>query len=100
MLKPIKWSSLAENDFAYLLKYLETKWNKKVCQEFIENLDYCVDKIQNNPEIFPLINLDLNIRKCVVTKHNSIFYRETNVRIDILRLYDTRQNPVNLTFLT
>jgi plasmid stabilization system protein ParE len=55
-------------------------------------------QIKNNPELFPLINSELQIRKCVVTKHNSIFYRETNSRIEILRLYDTRQNPDNLIF--
>ena len=48
--------------------------------------------------MFPLINESLQIRKCVVTKHYSIFYRETNSRIEILRLYDTRQNPENLKF--
>lgn len=65
---------------------------------FIENLDYSINQIEKNPKLFPLINVELEIRKCVVTKHNSIFYRETNSRIEILRLYDTRQNPDDLTF--
>jgi len=38
------------------------------------------------------------IQKCVATKHNTLYYRETNHRIEILRLYDTRQNPETLRF--
>ena len=98
MRKPIKWSSFANADFANLLEYLEFRWNKKVCTDFIENLDYCVYQIEKNPELFPFINAELQIIKCVVTKHNSIFYRETNSRIEIFRLYDTRQNPEDLKF--
>ena len=51
MLKPIKWSSLADSDFAKLLEYLEFKWNNKVCLDFIENLDYCVSQIEKKPRI-------------------------------------------------
>lgn len=46
MLKPVKWSSYAEDDFAQLLEYLEIKWNKKVCLKFIDKLDFCIHLIQ------------------------------------------------------
>lgn len=98
MLKPIKWSSYADNDFAKLLQYLENRWNKKVCIKFIIKLDFCIDLIHKNPNQFPVFNTEFKIRKCVVTKQNTLYYRETDTRIDILRLYDSRQNPETLTF--
>jgi plasmid stabilization system protein ParE len=98
MLKTVKWSSFADSDLSKLLEYLELYWNNKVCSNFIQKLDLCILQIQKNPELFPIINSELLIRKCEVTKHNSIFYRETNLRIEILRLYDTRQNPDDLIF--
>jgi plasmid stabilization system protein ParE len=98
MLKPIKWSSLADNDFAKLLEYLEIRWNKNVSLKFITKLDFCVDLIHKNPNQFPIFNAQLHIRKCVVTKQNTLYYRETKSRIEILRLYDTRQNPEKLRF--
>ena len=98
MLKPVKWSSLADDDFANLLEYLFNIWKQKVTLNFINILDDCISKIQSNPENFPYYDENLNIRKCVVTKHNSIFYKETEFRIEILRLYDTRQNPDSLKF--
>ncbi len=98
MRKPIKWSSLADDDFAKLLEYLEIRWNKNVSLKFITKLDFCVDLIHKNPNQFPIFNTQLQIRKCVVTKQNTLYYRETKSRIEILRLYDTRQNPETLKF--
>lgn len=96
MLKPIRWSSYAENDFAHLLEYLNSKWNKIICNNFIEIVDINILLIQKKPKLFPYLNKELNIRKCVLTKHNSLFYREKEDKIEILRLYDTRQNPNSL----
>ena len=98
MLKSIKWSSLAENDFAKIVDYLETRWNNTVCIEFINDIDFCIGLIQKNPKLFPIFNSELQIRKCVVTKQNSLYYRETNSRIEVLHIYDTRQNPDSLLF--
>ncbi|OAB28988.1 Plasmid stabilization system protein ParE [Flavobacterium fryxellicola] len=98
MHKSIKWSSFADKDLAKLLEYLDSKWNKSVCLKFINHLDSCITLIQQNPKQFPVINNELQIRKCVITKQNSLYYRETDTRIEILRLYDTRQNPENLLF--
>ena len=98
MLKPVKWSSYADDDFAKLLEYLENRWNKKVCLKFISKLDFCIVLIPKNPYHFPFFNKEFQIRKCVVTKQNTLYYRETNTRIEILRLYDSRQNPETLKF--
>ncbi|OUD36702.1 type II toxin-antitoxin system RelE/ParE family toxin [Flavobacterium sp. FPG59] len=96
MNKAIRWSSFADKDLANLLEYLDAKWNKSVCLNFIDHLDYCITLIQENPGQFPFINKKLQIRKCIVTKQNSLYYRETDTTIDILRLYDTRQHPTTL----
>ncbi|WP_173837709.1 type II toxin-antitoxin system RelE/ParE family toxin [Flavobacterium sp. 14A] len=50
MRRTIKWSSLAEDDFAKILDYLEIRWNKNVCTQFINKLDFCIDLIRNNPK--------------------------------------------------
>jgi plasmid stabilization system protein ParE len=98
MHKPIKWSSKADADFAGVLDYLYFNWNKKISTKFIQKVRFCINLIEKNPKQFALINTDLQIRKCVITKQNSLFYRETATKIEILRIYDTRQNPEKLTF--
>ena len=36
------------------------------------------------------------VRRCVLTKHNIIYFKEFPDRITILTVFDTRQNPKKL----
>ena len=98
MLKKITWSPLAESDFSNILSYLDQHWEKKVAVNFIDLTDNLILQISVNPKQFPFIHKRKGIRKCVLTKHNTLFYRDKKSVIEILRIYDTRQDPDTLTF--
>ena len=98
MSKRIKLSSAAKLDVANILEYLFNKWNKKVADGFIDLFEEHLKRIAENPKQFPHFRKDLDIRKCVLTKHNTIYYRENIVSVQIVRVYDTRQNPIDLKF--
>ncbi len=98
MPKDIIWSPLAEKDLENILEYLAANWNQKVIVRFLIKIDFVSSQIAKSPQQFPLINKKFQVRKCVVTKQNTLFYREKETRIEILRLYDTRQNPRKLKF--
>ena len=98
MSKQIIWSPSSEQDFAEILNYLNRKWNNRVAFQFINKTEYLLNQIAENPKQFPLINNSLKIRKCVLTKHNSLYYRTNTKHIEILRIYDSRQDPQKLTF--
>jgi len=98
MPKPIVWSPSSENDFGNILEYLNENWNSKVANQFIDLTERILTQISINPKQFPLIYKKQKIRKCVLTKHNTMFYRDSSSQIDILRIYDTRQDPDSLTF--
>ena len=98
MTKPIKWSPLSENDLANILEYLYENWGDKVVNQFIIITENILAQILINPTQFPIIYRKKRIRKCVLTKHNTIFYRDGKKQIEILRIYDTRQDPNNLTY--
>ncbi|MEI8087077.1 MAG: type II toxin-antitoxin system RelE/ParE family toxin [Paludibacter sp.] len=76
MSKSIIWSPLAENDLEKVLDYLDEKWNKKVALGFLDKIENLTSQICVNPKQFQIINTQKKILKCVVTKHNTIFYRE------------------------
>ena len=99
MPKKIIWSPKSEKDLEIILEYLSTEWDESVAQKFIDIVDVLLDQISINPKQFPLIHKKLNIRKCVITKHNTLFYRNRRGHIELLRIYDTRQDPDNLIFL-
>ena len=96
MPKQIIWSPLSQKDFALILDYLQNYWDNKVVQVFIEITERSIEQISNNPKQFPLINK--NVRKCVLTKHNTLYYRDSKESIDILRIFDNRQDPQKMEF--
>lgn len=98
ILKSIIWSPLAEMDFITILEYLEKEWGKNVTEKFIEITSNSIKQITLNPKQFPIIHKKKKIRKCVLTKHNSLFYQSGNEIINILRIFDTRQDPGKLKF--
>jgi plasmid stabilization system protein ParE len=98
MPKQIIWAPLAESDFAAILEYLDKNWDSKVAANFIELTEAAIDQISVNPKQYPIIFKKKQIRKCVLTKHNSLFYRDSRSQVEILRIYDTRQDPDSLTF--
>lgn len=98
MTREIIWSPDAINDFESILEYLELKWSNRITRRFINKIDDNIQLIIEDPKIFPLINQEMQIRKSVITKQNTLFYREINDKIEIVRLFDTRQDPQKLTF--
>ena len=98
MIKQIIWSPAAEKDAEQILDFINTKWSKRVAAKFLNKLDDNIRLISEDPKLFPIIEDNLGVRKCVVTKQNSLFYRISDESIEIIRLFDTRQNPKSLTF--
>ena len=98
MPKHIIWSPLAEHDLSIILNYLDQNWGEKVAANFIDLTDSFIIQISINPKQFPFIHKRKGIRKCVLTKHNTLFYRDRRSMVEILRIYDTRQDPNTLTF--
>jgi plasmid stabilization system protein ParE len=98
MPRQVIWSPLAENDFAAILQYLQDNWESAVVSKFIDLTEEIIEQVAINPKQFPVIQKSKRIKKCVITKHNTLYYRERKYYIDILRIYDTRQDPNKLKF--
>ena len=92
------WSPLAENDLEIVLYFLQEIWNEHVVNEFINEIEKTINQISINSKLFPVINKKKKVRKCVLTRHNTIFYREKNGSIEIIRLFDSRQDPKKLKY--
>ncbi len=69
----IVWSPRAERDFNIILGYLEEKWDTKTANHFIDLIEIIINQILTNPKQFPTIFEGKKIRKCIITKHNSLF---------------------------
>jgi len=96
MPKQIIWSPAAESDLESILTFLEVKWSSRIVSRFLNKLDDCINLISEDHKLFPFINKDLEIRKCVVSKQNTLYYRMKDDKIELVRLFDTRQDPEKL----
>tara|TARA_R110001599_G_scaffold335402_7_gene552367 strand:+ start:21145 stop:21447 length:303 start_codon:yes stop_codon:yes gene_type:complete len=89
-------SKTAEKKLDKLFEYLITEWSVKVKTDFVEKLDSSIEIIKNQPEMFPESKKGEGLRKCVITKQTILYYRYNSKRINIVTLFDTRQNPKKL----
>ena len=93
MKREIRISKRALNKLAILLDFLENEWSLKVKNNFIQKLDKSLKHIQKLPESFPESQKINGLRKCVVTRQTTIFYKFTDAKIDVVMIFDNRKNP-------
>ena len=93
MKREVRLSKRAMKKLDSLLVYLENEWSTKVKHNFILKLDKSLKQIQKLPDSFPESEKIRGLRKCVVTKQTTVFYRYSDTSIDVITIFDNRQNP-------
>lgn len=93
MSKPISWSPRSKQDYLNLLDYLEIHWSDKVVKRFNNRLLSILELIGERPELYPSSDKNGQVRRCVINKQISLYYRIGKDRIELLTLFDNRQNP-------
>jgi len=96
MERKIILSKRASKKLDKLLLYLETEWSEKVKKNFIYKLDRALNILKNNPRSSPESKQSPGIHQCVVTKQTTIFYRFDRMKIYIISVFDSRQDPKKL----
>jgi len=76
---------------------LESECSNKISTKFLTFLEQLLNQIATSPKQFPVIYRPLKIRKGVITKHNNLYYINRKSFIEVLRIYDNRQDPKKLT---
>jgi plasmid stabilization system protein ParE len=94
--KKVVFSKRSRRRLEKLLVYLESEWSLKVKNEFIEKLDRCVLFISQHPESFPVSEEFPGLYKCVVTKQTTLYYRIEEKEIQVITIFDNRQDPKKL----
>jgi plasmid stabilization system protein ParE len=96
MSKPLVLSNEALQNLDDVTDYLIKTWGIKTASVFLSKMDKFYKNVTFQPRLFPFINKRKRIRKCAVTKYNLVLYRETKYFIEVIIIFDTRQNPRKL----
>jgi plasmid stabilization system protein ParE len=89
----IFWTGFALDELADTIKYLEENWTEKEVRNFSKNLEETIVFISKNPNLFQRSDIKKDIRRAIVAKHNTLYYRQTNDQVEIISLFSHRQDP-------
>jgi len=94
----VVWSAKAKITFFKVLDYLNENWTIKEFLQFNQRTQITINAIRKNPNIFPSSSANKEIRKAIVDKNNSLFYKidPNQQRIYLLTFFDSRQDPKKL----
>ncbi|MBN7810431.1 type II toxin-antitoxin system RelE/ParE family toxin [Algoriphagus sp. H41] len=85
-------SPLAERKLEELLHYLERRWSQRVKNQFLEKFRASIALVKSYPESCRLLEGFPGVRKCVISKESSFFYRIHSEAIEIITVFDNRQD--------
>jgi plasmid stabilization system protein ParE len=92
----IIWSDEAYKNLQHIVDYLEKFWTSREIRRFARLLDKQLILIKRNPALYPYSNKSRNIRKSVLTKQTTLYYKITDAEVHLITLFDSRQSPDKL----
>ena len=90
----IYWTPAAKLSYQEVLEYLLQNWTQKETDKLIMRTEKVLSLLIKNPTLYPII--ESRIRKCVLSKHNSLFYKIEGDHIFIIACWDNRKDPEKL----
>lgn len=94
-MKKVVWTPTARKSLQQTVDFIRELWNKEITDDFLNQLDYRIKQIQNNPELASSFK-DSEIRQLIIHESVSLFYRKHTKYIKLLLVWDNRQDPTQL----
>ena len=88
----IYWTQEAIDSFNKIIDYLETNWTELEVNEFIDTFKRKLSLLEKDNVLFKN-SIKRGYREIFITKHNSLIYRVRNNKLELILIWDTRQNP-------
>jgi len=89
----ILWTNHALSELQKTIKYLEDYWTEGDVANFAVKLENTILLLSRSPKIFPKSDVKEGIRRVIVAKHNTLYYKIVDKNIIILSLFSHRQDP-------
>ena len=89
-------SERAEQNLDNIVRHLETEWSARVRDKFLEILKAKIEQIAEMPYMYEASSKKKTVRRCVVNKQTSLYYRAKKEEIEIITIQDNRRNPKKL----
>jgi len=90
---PIFYTPRSKQTLELVYHFINNKFGQKSADAFLLKAEKTIRLIALQPLIFKASQIDENVRKGLITKQTSIFYRVTDNSIHLLFFWDNRQEP-------
>ncbi|WP_299205357.1 type II toxin-antitoxin system RelE/ParE family toxin [Brumimicrobium sp.] len=88
----IFWTDHALSELADTYEYLELNFTPREMKNLSLEIDQVLQLISKKPKLFP-ISESLEIRKVVIKKYNTMYYKVNKNQIEIISFFSNRQSP-------
>jgi len=94
----VVWTKLARITYIEVLENLKMRWTKKEMKNFKDLTNKLLEKVKKEQVVHLYANEKLGIRKGIIHKNVSLFYREDrkNNKIYLVTFFNNRMNPKTL----
>jgi plasmid stabilization system protein ParE len=96
MALPIRYSPRALFEYESILDYIIQNFGWSKAMEVDSYFENIIFQIAKNPWMYPTFDIKRDIRRCVISKQTSFFYRISDKRIEIISFRGSLINPKNL----
>lgn len=92
----VRWPHIAYEDLQLSLDFIQTQWNAEVAAKFLQAIDAKIKLLTKSPFVGSPSAYLPDCRKTLVPPYHALIYRVTHDDIEIVRLFDLRQDPSKL----
>jgi len=97
-MRQIKWNKLARDDYFDNIDFLLKNWSEIEAQNFIDEVDEVIFILRKGKVDYQETDY-LNIRRCVIRKQITLFYKIIDTEhVELLRFWNNDQDDKKLTF--
>lgn len=100
MIEQIHWSKRAERSYGKIIDYIAAQFGKPRARKYVTGVYTEVEKLPANPrlgQVEPLLEAARHeFRRLVIEDLTKVIYRITDTSIEIVDVWDTRQDPEEL----
>jgi plasmid stabilization system protein ParE len=92
----VLWTDSALLELENVFIYLDENWTEREIQILAYEIELTIDLISKNPYLFQKSDAKLNVRRAVILKFNSLYYKLNKDQIEILSFFLNHKSPSKL----
>ena len=88
----IRYSLRALDEELALLTYLRNEFGPSTARKVYQDIEFMLAKIVAMPDMFPVSIREPGLRKCVLSRRTSIYYRVVDEYLEVISIRDNRMD--------